>query len=178
MSGGPEVTSPNADPVGVTLVVPAKNVRAPRLIGAPSTLGIALLGLIILTAWVPVAIVKCWGDHVSGSPRLFLVLVVSASVTAWATFAGWGALARRWAVGLRRIGLGSALLPDWRWDGLVGHRVPLLAAGPVSARTLSRGLVCTAGFGSPRLDGPLTSKGAEEPAIRFPLSPRPPRSDP
>ncbi|MHB8393883.1 MAG: hypothetical protein ACYDC5_05155 [Candidatus Dormibacteria bacterium] len=115
--------------------------RSPILIGALGTLGVALVGLLILTAVGPLLIEKLYGGHFSGSRGLLLMLAISATATACATFACWAALARRRAMRLMLALLGSALLLELGWDGLIGHTGTVLAAGPVLALTLSGGVV-------------------------------------
>ena len=149
--------------------------RSPILIGALGTLGVALVGLIILTAVGPLLIAKLYGSHFSGSRGLFLVLALSATATACATFACWAALARRRAMRLTLAFLGSALLLELGWDGILGHTATLLAAGPVLALALSVGLVAAAALVSRRLEGTLASEAAEDSTAGFPSS-RPRRS--
>ncbi|MHB1498925.1 MAG: hypothetical protein ACYCXN_13575, partial [Acidimicrobiales bacterium] len=124
--------------------------RSPILIGALGTLGVALVGLLILTAVGPLLMAKLYGGHFSGSRGLFLVLAVSATATACATFACWAALARRRAMRLTLAVLGLALLLELGWDGLIGHTGTVLAAGPVLALALSGGLVVATLFLSRR----------------------------
>jgi hypothetical protein len=114
---------------------------SPILIGALGTLGVALVGLLILTAVGPLLTTKLYGGHFSGSRGMFLVLGVSAAATACATFACWAALARRRAMRLTPAILGLALLLELGWDGLLGHSGIVLAAGPVLALTVSGGVV-------------------------------------
>ncbi|MHB1500471.1 MAG: lipopolysaccharide biosynthesis protein [Candidatus Dormibacteria bacterium] len=115
--------------------------RSPILLGAVGTLGVALVGLLILTAVGPLLIGKLYGGHFSGSRALLLMLAISATATACATFACWAALARRRAMRLTLALLGLALLLELGWDGLIGHTGTVLAAGPVLALTLSGGAV-------------------------------------
>lgn len=139
--------------------------RSPVLIGALGTLGIALVGLLILTAVGPLLIGKLYGGHFSGSRELFLVLAVSATAAACATFACWAALARRRAMRLMLAFLGLALLLELGWDGVFGHTGLALAAGPVLALTLSGGVVAAAALISRRLVQTLTPEVAETPAV-------------
>jgi O-antigen/teichoic acid export membrane protein len=115
--------------------------RSPIAIGGLGTLGIALVGLVALTAMGPIAIAKLYGDHFSGSRLLFFVLAMSATATACATFACWAAVARArgWRLMLTFIGL--ALIMELVWDGLVGHSKAVLAAGPLVALAVSGGAV-------------------------------------
>jgi O-antigen/teichoic acid export membrane protein len=115
--------------------------RSPILVGAVGTLGVALVGLLILTAVGPMLMAKLYGGHFSGSRGLFLVLAVSATATACATFACWAALARQRAMRLTPAVLGLALLLELGWDGVIGHSGTVLAAGPVLALTVSGGVV-------------------------------------
>ncbi|HVD04247.1 MAG TPA: hypothetical protein VNF75_08985 [Candidatus Dormibacteraeota bacterium] len=114
---------------------------SPIVIGAIGTLGIALLGLVALTTVGPVLIERIYGGHFSGSRGLLLVLAMSASATACATFACWAALARKRAMRLTLAFLGLALLLEVAWDGLVGNTETILAAGPLLALALSGGTV-------------------------------------
>ncbi|HUY24860.1 MAG TPA: hypothetical protein VMV09_06105, partial [Candidatus Saccharimonadales bacterium] len=139
--------------------------RSPILIGALGTLGVALVGLLILTAVGPLLIEKLYGGHFSGSRGLFLVLAVSATATACATFACWAALARRRAMRLMLALLGSALLLELGWDGLIGHTGTVLAAGPVLALTLSGGVVGAIAFISRRRVQPSRPEVADTSAV-------------
>lgn len=139
--------------------------RSPILIGALGTLGIALFGLIILTAVGPVLIGMLYGGHFSVSRGLFLVLAVSATATACATFACWAALARRRATRLMLAFLGLALLVELGWDGVFGHTALVLAAGPVLALTLNGCVVAAVSLISRRLAHGATSERAETPGV-------------
>ncbi len=150
--------------------------RSPILIGTLGTLGIALVGLTILTAVGPLLIAKLYGGHFSGSRELFLVLAISATATACATFACWAALARRRAMRLTLALLGLALLLELGWDGLVGHTATILATGPVLALTLSGSIVGAAALISRRLEGALASGVTEDSIVGFHSSPA--RRDP
>ena len=139
--------------------------RSPILIGAMGTLGIALVGVLILTAVGPIVMVKLYGRHFSGSRGLFLVLAVSATATATATFACWAALARRRATQLTLAALGLSLLLELGWDGLIGHSGTVLAAGPVLALTLSVGVVAAITLIPRRRAHRSTPEVAETPAV-------------
>ncbi len=118
--------------------------RSPILVGALGTLGVALVGLLILTAAGPLLIGKLYGGYFGGSRGLFLVLAVSATATACGTFACWAALALRQAMRLMLAFVAFAIVLELGWDSLIAHTGPVLAAGPVVALTLSGGVV-TAG---------------------------------
>ncbi|MHB1894776.1 MAG: lipopolysaccharide biosynthesis protein [Candidatus Dormibacteria bacterium] len=139
--------------------------RSPILIGALGTLGVALVGLLILTAVGPLLIAKLYGGHFSGSRGLLLMLAVSATATACATFACWAALARRRAMRLTLAVLGLALLLELGWDGLVGHTGTVLAAGPVLVLTLSGGVVAAVTLISRRRVQTLALEVAETSAV-------------
>ena len=139
--------------------------RSPILIGALGTLGIALVGLIILTAVGPLLIGKLYGGHFNGSRGLFLVLAVSATATACATFACWAALARRRATRPMLALLGLALALALGWDGLIGHSGIVLAAGPVVALIVSGGVVAAVALISRRRVQPEPSEVVETRAV-------------
>ncbi len=145
--------------------------RSPIFVGAVGTLGVALVGLIILTAVGPLLISELYGSHFSGSRGLFLVLAFSATATACATFACWAALARRRAMRLTLAFLGSALLMELGWDGVFGHTATLLAAGPVLALTLGVCVTAVTALVSRRLEGTFASEVADESTVGFPTSP-------
>ncbi|MDA8399416.1 MAG: hypothetical protein M0008_05125, partial [Actinomycetota bacterium] len=139
--------------------------RSPVLIGALGTLGVALVGLVILTAVGPLLMARLYGGHFNGSHALFLVLAVSATATACATFACWAALARRRAMRLTLAVLGLAFLLEMGWDGLIGHTGTVLAAGPVLALSLSGGLVATTILLPRRRSHAPALEGVEAPAV-------------
>ena len=139
--------------------------RSPILIGALGTLGVALVGLLILTAVGPLLIGKLYGGHFSGSRGLLLMLAVSATATACATFACWAALARRRAMRLTLAVLGLSLLLELGWDGLIGHSGTVLAAGPVLALTLSGGVVAATALIPRRRAQTSTPAEVETPAV-------------
>ena len=150
--------------------------RSPILIGALGTLGVALVGLLILTAVGPLLMAKLYGGHFSGSRGLFLVLGASATATACATFACWAALARRRAIRLTLAVLGLALLLELGWDGMIGHTGTVLAVGPVLALTLSGGVVGAGTLIVRHRGGALPPEVAEDTSIGFHASPA--RTDP
>ena len=139
--------------------------RSPIVIGALGTLGIALVGLIALTVVGPDLIEKLYGGHFSGSRGLLLVLAMSASATACATFACWAALARKRAMRLTLAFLGLALLLELGWDWLVGHTDTILAAGPLLALALSGGTVGTAALISQRRRGVVAPAALERSSV-------------
>ena len=138
---------------------------SPILIGALGTLGVALVGLLILTAVGPLLMEKLYGGHFSGSRGLFLVLAVSATATACATFACWAALARRRRMRLTLAVLGLALLLELGWDGLIGHTSTILAGGPVLALTLSGGAVAATALLPRHRAQTLTPEVMEPPTV-------------
>jgi O-antigen/teichoic acid export membrane protein len=152
--------------------------RSPILIGAIGTLGIALVGFVALTTVGPILIERLYGSHFSGSRGLLLVLAMSATATACATFACWAALARRRAMRLTLAALGLALLLELGWDGLVGHTDTILAAGPFLALALSGGTVGTAAIISRRRADPLAPGALEPSSVGPPSSQIQIRSDP
>jgi hypothetical protein len=145
--------------------------RAPITIGALATLGLALVGLVALTAVGPVLIEKLYGSHFSGSRGLLLVLAMSATATACATFACWSALARTRAMRLTLAFLGLALLLELGWDGLAGHTDTILATGPLLALALSGGVVGTVALISRRRGGAVAPEAFEQSAVGLLSSP-------
>jgi hypothetical protein len=149
--------------------------HSPVLVGVLGTFGIALAGLIVLTAGGPVLIAKLYGGHFSGSRALFLVLALSATTTATATFGCWAALAWRGSVRLPLAGVGVALALELLWDGLVGHTALILAAGPLMSLTLSGGVISASSLVG-RRGAHASPPGGAEPAPVRPIS-RSPRSE-
>lgn len=111
--------------------------RSPIVIGVTATAALSLLGLGGLTLLGPTLMVRLYGGHFSGSTDLFVVLALSATATACATFGCWVALARRRAIPLTLVGLGLALLLEVGLDALLAHTPILLAAGPTVTVTLA-----------------------------------------
>ncbi len=132
--------------------------RSPITTGAIGTVAIALVGLVALTAVGPVLIEKLYGGHFSGSREAFLVLALSATATACATFACWAALARKQAMRPTLVLLALALLIELGWDGLAGRTETLLAAGPLLALALGAG---TVGLGVMRHARTSSREGSE-----------------
>jgi hypothetical protein len=119
------------------------------------------VGIVALTSVGPVLIERLYGGQFSVSRGLLLVLAMSATATACASFACWAALARMRAMRLTLALLGLALLLELAWDGLVGRTDTALAAGPLLALALS-GCVFGAGVLISRYRGGAVAREAVE----------------
>jgi O-antigen/teichoic acid export membrane protein len=104
--------------------------RGTFLYGEAATLGLALAGAAALSALGPFLVERLYGTDFLTSRSLLVVLSVSASATACATFATWSAMAGRTHVGPVLVALLVALGTEVVWDLLGAHTPIALAAAP------------------------------------------------
>ena len=104
--------------------------RGTFLYGEAATLVLALAGAAVLSTLGPLLVERLYGTDFLASRSLLVVLSVSASATACATFATWSAMAGKTHVGPVLAALLVALGTEVVWDLLGAHTPIALAAAP------------------------------------------------
>ncbi len=107
--------------------------RRTFLYGELATLLIALLGSVGLTALGPLMVGHLYGHGFTGSRSVLIMLAISATATACATFASWAAMAGSIRLGGVLASLGVAVASEVLWDALVAQGPITLALAPVVA---------------------------------------------
>lgn len=107
--------------------------RRTFLYGELATLLIALLGSVGLTALGPLMVGHLYGPGFTGSRSVLVMLAISATATACATFAAWAAMAGSIHLGGVLASLGVAVASEVLWDALVARGPITLALAPMAA---------------------------------------------